>query len=200
MEADPNPGTEARPKSAPEAETQPKAGPAVREKQAFILGRRSVRVYAPGEVNEEAVTTMLEAAMAAPSAVDRDPWRFVVVRDQQTRTELANSLTNGHVLLDASLAIVVCGDLEAVYDRHLSYLLQDCAASIENLLLSAHNLGLGTCWLAVHPDEMKVKRVREILGLPPSVVPVACVPVGHPCSRHRPRTRFNPAHVHFEKW
>jgi len=166
----------------------------------MIFGRRSIRVFAPGTVDDATVTKLLEAAMAAPSAVCKDPWRFVVVRDRQTLEALAGVLSNGQMLRSAALAIAVCGDVEAAHDRQLSYLLQDCAAAIENLLLAAHAFGLGACWLGVHPRENRISRVREILGIPPEVIPVACIALGRPGEKKPARTRFNPGYVHYEKW
>ena len=166
----------------------------------LIFGRRSIRTYAPGEVSEEMVRTLLEAAMAAPSAVAKDPWRFVVVREQAVRDRIAGKLPHGKMIAQAPVGIVVCGDLEAAHDRLLSYMLQDCSAAIENLLLAAHALGLGACWLGVHPREERVRALQEILGLPPSVLPICAISIGHPGERKEPRTRYNPAYVHHEKW
>jgi nitroreductase len=166
----------------------------------FIFGRRSIRVYSPGEVSEAAVARLLEAAMAAPSAMTKDPWRFIVVRDHETLAKLAAALPGGKMLATASLAIVVCGDLEAAFDRQLSYLLQDCSASIENLLLCAHVLGLGACWVGAHPSEDAIRRLREMFSLPPGFVPVAVISLGHPGEDPGPRTRFNPDFVRREKW
>ncbi len=166
----------------------------------FIFGRRSIRVYASGDVPEADVQLMLEAAMAAPSAVAKDPWRFVVVRSQQARNELIKELPNGAMLADAALGIVVCGDLQQAHDKQLSYLLQDCSAAIENLLLAAHALGYGACWLGVHPRENRVRHVSRVLGLPPSVIPVGIMSVGRPGEEKEARTRFNQAFVHEERW
>ena len=166
----------------------------------FILGRRSIRVYSPGDVSEAAVTKLLEAAMAAPSAMTKDPWRFVVVRDKATLSKLAALLPGAAMLSAAALAIVVCGDLEAAFERQLSYLLQDCSAAIENLLLAAHAQGLGACWVGIHPGEPLIKRVRELLSLPNSLVPVAAVSIGQPGEKLEPRTRFNRDYVHAERW
>jgi len=166
----------------------------------FILGRRSIRVYAPGKVSEPAVTRLLEAAMAAPSAMTKDPWRFVVVRDQPTLSKLAALHPGAAMLSSAALAIVVCGDLDVAFERQISYLLQDCSAAIENLLLCAHGLGLGACWLGVHPREDRVRKLKEILQLPASVIPVAGISIGHPGEEKEPRTRFNREYVHWEKW
>jgi nitroreductase len=166
----------------------------------FILGRRSIRVYAPGDVSEQAVQKLLEAAMAAPSAVAKDPWRFVVIRDGRTLARIAAELPNGQMLAAAAVGIAVCGDLEAAHDKQLSYLLQDCSAAIENLLLCAHILGLGACWLGVHPREQRVKSLKEILSLPASVIPIACISIGRPGEEKEARTRFNRDYVHFERW
>jgi len=172
----------------------------VDEKLELIFGRRSIRLYSTAPVNEAAVQKLLEAAMAAPSAVAKDPWRFVVVRNRQTLSKIAAALPNGQMIASAALGIAVCGDLQAAHDQQLSYLLQDCSAAVENLLLCAHVLGLGACWLGVHPREQRVSALKVILSLPPSVIPVACIAIGHPAEAKEPRTRFNPDCVHLERW
>jgi nitroreductase len=166
----------------------------------FIFNRRSIKVYTPDTVSEAAVTKLLQAAMAAPSAGAKDPWRFVVIRERETLGKIAAALPFGKMLSTAPLGIVVCGELNAAHDGQLSCLLQDCSAAIENLLLAAHALGLGACWLAVHPREDRVWMLSELLSLPASVIPVACIAVGHPGERKEPQTRFDPAYVHQEKW
>lgn len=166
----------------------------------WILGRRSIRAYQAGQVSETAITQLLEAAMAAPSAVAKDPWRFVVIRNRPTLERLAAVLSNGEMLLQAGTAIAVCGDLEAAHDRQLSYLLQDCAAAIENLLLCAHGQGLGACWLGVHPRQQRIEALKTILSLPASVLPVACIALGQPAEQKQSRTRFRPDYVHWETW
>jgi nitroreductase len=170
----------------------------VDQKLSFIFGRRSIRAYTAEEVSDEAVQKMLEAAMAAPSARGQDPWRFVVVRNRELRLKITAALPYGQFLGSAALGIVVCGDLQAAHDQQLSYLLQDCSAAIENLLLCAHVLGLGACWLGVHPREQRVKSLQQILKLETSVIPVACIAIGHPAETKEPRTRYNPAYVRFE--
>jgi nitroreductase len=171
----------------------------VDEKLGFIFGRRSIRAYAPQAVSDEAVQKLLEAAMAAPSAAATDPWRFVVVRNRDMLLRIADALPYGKMVGSAALGMVVCGDLEAAHDHQLSYLLQDCSAAIENLLLCAHVLGLGACWLGVHPREQRVKDLQEILKLQVSVIPVACIAIGYPAETKEPRTRFNPDYVRFER-
>ncbi len=166
----------------------------------FISGRRSIRVYSPGEVSEAAVTKLLEAAMSAPSAMTKDPWRFVAVREKQTLAKLAALHPGAAMLSAAAMAIVVCGDLDAAFERQIAYLLQDCSAAIENLLLGAHAQGLGACWVGIYPGDALVRRVRELLSLPGAVVPVAAISLGQPGEQLPPRTRYNAGFIHREKW
>jgi nitroreductase len=166
----------------------------------LIFGRRSIRIYAPGEIEDSTVTRLLEAAMAAPSAMTKDPWRFVIVREPVSLNSMAHALPGGKMLATATLAIVVCGDLETAFENQLSFLLQDCSAAIENLLLAAHGLGLGACWVGVHPSEPAILRLKSLFALPSAVLPIAVVSLGMPGEQPGPRTRFNADNVHREKW
>jgi nitroreductase len=170
------------------------------DQTAIIFGRRSIRVYSPGRITQPQITQMLEAAMAAPSAMSKDPWRFIVVEGAETLAKLPKLLPGGAMLSTAAAAIVVCGDQEAAFDRHVSYMLQDCSAAIENLLICAHGLGLGACWVGVHPDEKAIQGLKLLFELPTTVVPIAVVSLGIPGEEPGPRTRYNAGFVHREKW
>ena len=171
------------------------------EKILPLLSRRSIRKYQAGEpVSEADVRSLLEAAMAAPSANATDPWRFLVVRDRAALAALAELLPYGKMLKEAALAVVVCGDLSRAHRRELSYLLQDCSAAVENLLLAAHFLALGAVWLGVHPNEDRIAGIRASFGIPQDILPVAVVSVGHPAEQPAPRTRYNAAFVHTDRW
>ena len=165
-----------------------------------ILGRRSIRAYQAREVSADVVTALLEAAMAAPSAVARDPWRFLVLRSREVREKVAEGLPHGKMLGSAGVGFVVAGELAAAHDGQLSYLLQDCSAAIENLLLAAHALGLGAVWLGVHPREPRIQHLRRVLSSPESVLPIACIAAGYPAEQKVARTRFNARYVHYDRW
>jgi nitroreductase len=170
------------------------------EKLAFIFGRRSIRIYTPGPISDKTVTTLLEAAMAAPSAMTKDPWRFVVARETEVLAGMAAALPGGKMLATSTLAIVACGDLDAAFERHSSYLLQDCSAAIQNLLLAAHCLGLGACWVGIHPSEDAIGRIKKMFSLPAPVIPIAAIALGLPGETLEPRTRYNPDFVRIGKW
>lgn len=166
----------------------------------FLFSRRSVRSYTSEAIPDVLVQDLLEAAMAAPSACAKDPWEFVVIRERETLCAVASVLPNGKMLIEAPLAIVVCGDISKAHGGELSYMLQDCAAAIENTLIAAHTLGLGACWLGVHPRPERIAAFKELFSLPESVIPISVIALGMPAERPQPRTRFNSAAVHLEKW
>ena len=170
------------------------------KKLSALWGRRSIRAYAETPIPAEVIADLLRAAMAAPSAAAKDPWRFVVVQDRAMLRRMAEALPHGRMLAETGAGIVVCGDLSVAHDEQLSYLLQDCSAAIENLLIAAHVLGLGACWLGVHPREARIDALRSLLRIPPSVIPVSVVAVGHPAEQKEPRTRYDSRYVHYEHW
>lgn len=165
-----------------------------------LLARRSIRRYTEEPVSDEALQRALEAAMAAPSAMHCDPWRFIVLHAAADRQALADCLPYGQMLRQAPVGIIVCGDLRAAHRGELSYLLQDVSAAIENLLLALHAQGLGAVWLGIHPNEDRMAGVAAHFGLPADVVPVSAIAVGHPAEHPAPRTRFDAAKVFNGRW
>jgi len=161
-----------------------------------IFSRRSIRRYTREPVSEEDIRTILEAAMAAPSASNRKPWHFVVVSERETLNRLAEAHKYAKMLNEAPLCISVCGD-QSVSER---FWVQDCSAATENLLLAAAALGLGAVWCGVHPSQDRVKDISEILGIEAPVVPLNIIAIGHPAEEKEPRTQYDEDRVHREKW
>jgi len=161
-----------------------------------IFARRSIRKYTAELVKEKDIRTMLEAAMAAPSASNLKPWHFVVITDRQKLDNLAKVHPYGRMLLEAPLCIAVCGDKTISAD----FWVQDCSAAAENLLLAATALGLGAVWLGVYPREDRVSAIRKVLNLPKTIVPLNLIPIGHPAEEKEPRTQYDELRVHREQW
>lgn len=174
--------------------------PTIQQAITPFLSRRSIRTYEDRAVSDEQVHALLEAAMAAPSAVARDPWRFIVLRSREVRSRVVEGLPHGQMLVPAGVGFVVCGELAAAHDQQLSYLMQDCSPAIENMLLAAHALGLGGVWLGVHPREERMAHLRRVLSIPEAVLPIACVAVGYPAELKPARTRYNESYVHNDRW
>ena len=164
-----------------------------------IFTRRSIRRYADLPVDAAAVEKLLAAAVAAPSAGNEQPWEFIVVTDKATREEITKVHAYSQMLKQAPVAIVVCAD-PARSRYPFEYWVQDCAAATQNILLAAAALGLGTCWLGVHPVPERVAGVRRILAIPEPIVPFAIVAVGHPAEQPGRVDRFDPARIHRERW
>jgi nitroreductase len=160
-----------------------------------IFSRRSIRNYTSELVSEADIKTLLEAAMAAPSASNNKPWHFVVVTERETLDALAEAHPYGKMLAQSPLCIAVCGD-PAISD----YWEQDCSAATENLLVAVAALGLGAVWLGVHPRDDRLASVRRILGIPESIFPLNLISVGHPAEEKEPRTQYDEARVHREQW
>jgi nitroreductase len=161
-----------------------------------IFARRSIRRYTSEPVSEGDIQTLLEAAMAAPSASNRKPWQFIVVTERETLDALAESHPHGKMLFEATLCVSVCGDLTEM-ER---FWVQDCSAATENLLLAAVALDLGAVWLGVYPRDDRVAAVRQRLALPDHITPLNLIAVGHPAEVKQARTQFDAARVHRERW
>lgn len=163
-----------------------------------LLGRRSIRRFGAGPVDEPTATRILEAGMAAPSAGNQQPWRFVVLRDPTVKAAIAELSPHAGLLAQAPLGIVVCGDLDA--EKHSGYWIQDCSAATENMLLAAHALGLGAVWLGYYPREERWRGAQRVLGLPERVIPLAVLAIGQPAEHKDPGGRFDPAFIHHDRW
>jgi nitroreductase len=163
-----------------------------------ILTRRSIRKYTGEPVSEEDLQTILRAGSYAPSAHNYQPWRFIVVRDVEKLTAIANSHRYAKMLPEAGCGIVVAGDKSV--QKKLGFLVEDCSAAIQNILLAAHGLGLGTVWCGLYPVPKLTKAVSAVLQLPPNIVPVGLVALGHKIEDRRVSERFDPSKVHYESW
>ena len=162
-----------------------------------ILSRRSIRKYANQPVPEPVLKQLLQAAMAAPSAGNEQPWQFVVIDDRKILDEIPTFHPHSSMLREAPIAILVCGDLKLA--KYKGWV-QDCSAATENLLLAAHALGLGAVWLGVYPIEELVGEMRRLLGAPEHVVPFSLVSVGYPAERKPPAERYDESRIRRNKW
>jgi nitroreductase len=164
-----------------------------------IFKRRSIRQYLDRPVERELLVDLLRAAMAAPSAVNKQPWEFVVVTQKERMAELQGVLPYGQY--NAPVAIVVCGvPGKAQNEPTGSYWVQDCSAATENLLVAAAGLGLGSVWTGVYPVAARMLDVRRVLGLPEGVIPLGVILVGYPAEDKPARTQYREERVHWERY
>jgi nitroreductase len=163
-----------------------------------IRTRRSVRKYTDQTVSSEQLNILLRAAMQAPSASNSQPWVYVVI----TEREILNSIPKFHpysqMLLEAPIAVMVCADENEV--KKPGRWMLDCSAATQNLLLAAHDQGLGGVWLMVYPDLQRMQQIRDLLQLPDHVFPVNLVSLGYPAEHPLPEDRFKPERIHYNRW
>jgi len=163
-----------------------------------IHTRRSIRQYQEKTVPEELVNEILRAAMAAPSACNQQPWEFVVIKDLELREKIPSVCQFAQMIVDAPLAIMVCGNLKI--ETAQGYWVIDCAAATQNLLLAAHALGLGAVWTGVYPNEERMDGLTELLELPEYILPHSLVVIGYPSEQPPQQNRFKQDRIHFNGW
>ena len=168
--------------------------------EAGLLTRRSVRQFENGKkISKEDIEDLLKIAMYAPSGCNKQPWEFVVVDDEDTKEKITKIHSHASFLKDASVGIVVCGDINQQLDEN--FWVVDTSAATQNLLLAIHGKGLGGCWCAIYPYEDRMKQFQELLGLPENIKPNALVVVGYPKRiPPQPDDRFKKEKIHHNKW
>ena len=165
-----------------------------------IMTRTSIRQYKDQPVEQEKIDIMLKAAMAAPTAVNLQPWHFIVINDKKTIDMLA-----GPRPTNAPLMIAVCGDTDKTTmpdgkGKLPDFWVQDVSAATENLLLAAHALGLGAVWTGVYPAMERVADVANVLNCPNNIIPLAVVRIGYPDEAPEPKDKFKEENISYNKF
>ena len=156
-----------------------------------IKTRRSIRKYNPNSIPEEKLKTILEAARLAPSAGNRQPWRFVVVQDAERKKALAKAANNQAFLADASAIVTAIGDPE-ISERWYE---KDPMIAVEHMALAAAALSYGTCWIGAFNEE----EVKRLLNIPEGMRVIALLPIGIPDETPQPRPRKEIQEIFFEE-
>ncbi len=167
---------------------------------ATIHNRKSVRHFIKNKsVSKEDLLTIIKAAMAAPSAVNMQPWHFIIIDEREMLDSLAEKLPYAKMLVDAPAAIVVCGDT-SIESKGFSFWIEDCSLASGNILLAAEAMGLGAVWTAVYPDPLRIKPVRDLLKIPAHIMPLNVIPIGYPTGDEKPKNKFNEAKIHHSQF
>jgi nitroreductase len=161
----------------------------------LIKKRRSIRKYTDESVSDEDIRALLEAAMAAPSADNLQPWEFVVVEDESLRQKLAQTHPWSRMCGEAPVVFVVCVD-----SRRSNHWIEDASAATENLLLAATALDLGAVWVGIYPNASYESSVREALDVPSGLRVLCLVPVGHPGESKPADTKYDEDKVHYDQY
>jgi len=165
-----------------------------------VFQRRSVRSFTAEPVTEEELGQLLRAAMAAPTAVNRQPWEFVIIRTREKLDALAAALPYAGMARQALLGVVVCAVPAQAHEKRAEYAVIDASIACENLLLAAEALGLGAVWTALYPQTDRQAAARRLLGIPEEVIPLAFVPIGRPRGEGGAKDKFKEEKIHREQW
>lgn len=164
-----------------------------------IFTRRSIRKYDPSKpIRVEDMKTVLEAAMFAPSAVNKQPWEFIIVNKPEVLDRITEIHPYAGFLKEAGTAVVMCEDIEKSHDGHGPI---DLALASENLMLAAHNLGYGTCFCSIYPYMDRERAFSNLLKLPRQVRPIGLIVIGTPVGPHPAKPdRFDTDKIHVNQW
>jgi nitroreductase len=165
-----------------------------------IKNRKSVRHFTGESVSKDDLKKILESAMCAPTAVNKQPWSFVVITDRKVLDALADSLPYAKMLTKAGAAIIICAIPDKAYDGKTEFALIDCSLAGENILLTVESLGLGAVWTAAYPEVTRMNAVRNVLGIPNNIIPLNVIPIGVPTGEDKPKDKFDEKNIHWEKW
>ncbi len=163
-----------------------------------VFSRRSIRKFTPGPLDEEQVRTLLKAGLCAPSARNKQPWHFIAVTERAHLNEIPRYHPYASMVTEASLAILVCGDLDIEND--IGYIVQNCSAATENILVTASDLGLGSVWLGVYPKEDRMQGMKILFRLPDHIVPVSLIAIGHPAEHKPTKSDYDWTKVRYNRW
>jgi nitroreductase len=163
-----------------------------------IFTRRSIRRYSNQQIEKEKVDKILRAGMYAPSAVNKQPWHFIVFKDTASKYKIMEVNKNSSMLTEAETAILICFDERLQHDD--GYGVIDCSSATQNMLLAAHALGLGACWIGIYPRKNRVEALTKIFDVPGHIVPFAVIALGYPLEKKETGERFKPERIHYERW
>ena len=166
------------------------------ELRDVLQKRRSIRSFTDEKISKEQIDLLLHAAMSGPSACNKKPWKFFVITNEDKLRELKKATRFSN--FNAPLAIVVCGNLKKALPLNLSsYWIQDCSAATENILLQATDLGLGSLWCGVHPQQRAEQNLSKLLGLDHKIVPLNIIYIGYPNENKEARDQYDENSVEF---
>ena len=170
------------------------------EALAAILSRRSIRKHTAQSVDDGIIEKLLRAGCAAPSAHNEQPWHFIIIKNRAILDEIPRIHPYAQMLKQAPVALAVCADHKLEKDTEADYWVQDCSAATQNILLAAHALGLGACWLGIHPRMKRKEAISKLLNLPEHVSPFCLIALGYPAEKKEPDDRYHPERIHQNQW
>ncbi len=167
---------------------------------SVIHTRKSVRSFTGESINKSDLENIIRAGMAAPTAVNMQPWSFVVITQRKVLDELAVGLPYAKMLTTAGAAIIVCAEPDKAFEQSKDLAVIDASLASENILLAIEALGLGGVWTAAYPYADRMRHVGSVLNIPEEVLPLNVIPIGVPSGDNKPQDKYQKEKIHWEKW
>lgn len=163
-----------------------------------ILKRRSIRKFTKQDISLEMIEKLLKAGMAAPSARNKQPWELFVITNQEVLKNLRDVGKNFDY--PSPLNIIVCGNTKrSITQNDNDFWIQDCSAVVQNILLCATDLGLGSLWCGIYPVLERTNLIKKILKVEEHIVPMALIHIGYPDESKDADTKYNDEYIHYIK-
>jgi len=163
-----------------------------------IITRRSIRKFTNQQIEKEQVEQILKAAMYAPTANNQQTFEFVLINDDKVLAELAKIQAFETIIQTAKTVILVCHNSTKVKSQ--GFWIQDLAASTQNMLLQATDLGLGSVWIGIYERKIKEDLIRDFFKLPETIIPFSMVALGYADEKKETPERFDEGKIHLNKW
>ncbi len=165
-----------------------------------ILNRRSVRKFTNENVDEKDLELIIKSGMSAPSALNLQPWEFIVFDEEEILEFMVDLHDYSKMFKTATAGILICGNMEKTIAEYRELWVQDCSASIENMLLAIEALNLGGVWLGIYPIKHRCNKLINYFKLPENIVPFGIIALGHPDDENKKQDKWDEKKVHWNKW
>ena len=165
-----------------------------------IYNRKSVRNFSNEKVDKSDLLKIIKAGMSAPSALNLQPWEFIVFDLEETIEWMVELHDYSKMFKTATAGIVVCGNMEKTIKGFEDFWVQDCSAATQNLLLATESLNLGGVWLGIYPIEERYKKIMDYFNLPENIIPFAVIALGHPSKDEKSKDKWDCKKLHWNKW
>ena len=161
----------------------------------IIHKRRSIRKFIKKEITKKDIETILSAGMTAPSAMNKQSWRFILITDDKIKKEITKISKYAQMVLESPVSILVCGDKDVSFGDYWTF---ECSACIQNMLLSACALNIGSVWTGISAEQRE--DFKKLFNLPMNLVPHSLVIFGYSETPFEKRDYFDKANIHENKW
>jgi len=166
---------------------------------SVIHSRKSVRIFTGEPVSKTDLDKIIRAGMAAPTAVNMQPWSFIAITERKILDDLSEGLPYAKMLTKAGAAIIVCTEPDKAHGKSKDMAIIDASLAGENILLAIEALGLGGVWTAAFPYADRMKHVRTVLKIPEEVIPLNVIAIGVSTGQDKPKDKYNKEKIHWER-